>query len=71
MRRRRSPDCCALPIAGYTTYYMMKDLPFAFERRRRRSARPPTSDRATNKQVDPDRERTEDRTVTKPVAVEP
>jgi len=55
----------ALPIAGYTTYYLMKDSPFAFE--------PDTKIGETaDKQGEPvDRERTEDPTVTKPVAVEP
>ena len=30
----------ALPIAGYTTYYLMQESPFAFESGRTRSARP-------------------------------
>ena len=29
-RRRRWPGCVALPIAGYATFYLMKESPFEF-----------------------------------------
>jgi len=48
----------ALPIAGYTTYYLMKDSPFAFS--------PPEE-----KIGETSRERGQDPVVTKPVTVEP